>query len=65
MVLNRPQGSDNLSLMKLSPRIDLKKNVIDKCLYMRVNGSNFKLMVFYVDDILLVSNDIDLLIKIY
>ena len=40
-----------------------KENIIDQCIYMKVSGSKFIFMVLYVNDILLVANDIDLLIE--
>lgn len=38
-----------------------KKNIIDCQIYMRINMSSFIFLIFYVDDILLASNDFDLL----
>ena len=38
-----------------------KKNVVDQCIYHKISGSKFILLVLYVDDILLASNDIGLL----
>ena len=40
-----------------------KENIVDQCIYMKVSGSKFIFMVLYVNDILLVANDIDLLIE--
>ena len=40
-----------------------KENTIDRCIYLRVSGSSFIFLVLYVDDILLASNDSDLLIE--
>nr|GEX09268.1 putative zinc finger, CCHC-type [Tanacetum cinerariifolium] len=37
------------------------KNQVDQCVYLKMSGSNFIIFVLYVDDILLASNDIDLL----
>ena len=39
-----------------------KDNIIDQCIFMKVSGSNYIFLVLYVDDILLTSNDIDLLV---
>ena len=33
-----------------------KENTVDKCIYLRVNGSSYIFLVLYVDDILLASN---------
>ena len=37
------------------------ENTVDRCIYMKVNGSKFVILVLYVDDILLAANDISLL----
>ncbi|GJY06174.1 putative zinc finger, CCHC-type containing protein [Tanacetum coccineum] len=37
------------------------KNQVDQCVYLKMSGRNFIILVFYVDDILLASNNIDLL----
>ena len=42
---------------------DFKENVVDQCIYMKVSGRSFIFQVLYVDDILLVSNDTDLLFE--
>ena len=38
-----------------------KENVVDQCIYMKVSGSSYIFLVLYVDDILLASNNSDLL----
>ena len=38
-----------------------KENTIDQCLYHKISGSKFILLVLYVDDILRESNNIGLL----
>ncbi|KAL6327918.1 hypothetical protein AAG906_027329 [Vitis piasezkii] len=40
-----------------------KENIVDRCIYLRVSGSSYIFLVLYVDDILLASNDSDLLIE--
>ena len=40
-----------------------KENIVYQCIYMKVSGSKFIFMVLYVNNILLVANDIDLLIE--
>ena len=42
-------------------RNGFKENVVDRCIYMKVNGSSFIFMVLYVNDIHLVTNDTNLL----
>lgn len=37
------------------------ENTVDRCIYMKVSGSKFIILVLYVDDILLAANDISLL----
>nr|GEX24495.1 putative zinc finger, CCHC-type [Tanacetum cinerariifolium] len=39
------------------------KNQVDHCVYLEMSGSTFIILVLYVDDILLASNDIDLLLS--
>ena len=39
----------------------LKENAVDQCIYLKVSGSKFIILVLYVDDILLASNDLGLL----
>ena len=41
-----------------------KENIVDQCIYMKVNGRKYIFLVLYVDDILLAANDIDLLVEI-
>ncbi|KAL4011851.1 hypothetical protein IC575_028915 [Cucumis melo] len=38
-----------------------KENIVDRCIYLKINGSKFIILVLYVDDILLATNDFDLL----
>ena len=38
-----------------------KENTVDRCIYLKVSGSKFILLVLYVDDILLATNDLGLL----
>ncbi|KAJ9561683.1 hypothetical protein OSB04_006843 [Centaurea solstitialis] len=40
---------------------DFIKNQVDQCIYLKLSGRNFIKLVLYVDDILLASNNIDLL----
>jgi len=37
------------------------ENTVDRCIYMKVSGSKFVILVLYVDNILLAANDISLL----
>ena len=38
-----------------------KEYAVDQCIYLKVSGSKFIILVLYVDDILLASNDLGLL----
>ena len=38
-----------------------KENVVDQCIYIKVSGNSYIFLVLYVDDILLASNDSDML----
>ena len=40
-----------------------KENIVDQCIYMKVSGRKYIFLVLYVDDILLITNDTDLLVK--
>jgi len=41
-----------------------KENIIDQCIYLKVSGSKFIIIVLYVDDILLASSDLNMLFEI-
>jgi len=41
--------------------LDLRKNIINRCIYLKVRGSKFIFLILYVDDILLATNDLSLL----
>ena len=38
-----------------------KENTVDRCIYLKVNGSKVIFLILYVDDILLATNDLGLL----
>jgi Reverse transcriptase (RNA-dependent DNA polymerase) len=42
---------------------EFKKNTIDQCIYLKVSGSKFIILVLYIDDILLASSDLDMLFE--
>jgi hypothetical protein len=42
-------------------KFNLKENEVDNCIYSKTSGSKFTTLVLYVDDILLSSNDLDML----
>ena len=47
----------------LSPVNGFKENIVDQCIYMKVSGRKYIFLILYVDDILLIANDTDLLIE--
>ena len=40
-----------------------KENIIDQCIYMKVSGRKYIFLVLFVDHILLVANDTNLLVE--
>jgi Reverse transcriptase (RNA-dependent DNA polymerase) len=40
-----------------------KKNTIDQCIYLKVSGRKFIILILYVDDILLASSNLDILFE--
>ena len=42
---------------------DFEENIVNQCIFMKVNGSKYIFLVLYVDDILLTTNDINLLVE--
>nr|KYP54288.1 Retrovirus-related Pol polyprotein from transposon TNT 1-94 [Cajanus cajan] len=38
-----------------------KENIVDRCIYLKVSGSKVIILILYVDDILLATNDLGLL----
>jgi len=41
--------------------LGFKENAVDQCIYLKASGRKFIILVLYVDDILLTSNDVDFL----
>ncbi|KAM3219756.1 hypothetical protein P3L10_024287 [Capsicum annuum] len=60
MNLNKLPDNGILSLMKRFT-FGFKENTVDRCIYLKVNGSKFIMLVLYVDEILLATNDLGLL----
>ena len=44
-------------------RFGFKENAVDNCIYVKFKGSKFTILVLYVDDILLASSDINMLLE--
>ena len=40
-----------------------KENIVDRCIYLKVSGNKFIFLTLYIDDILLATNDLGLLIE--
>ena len=52
-----------LKFHKVLTKFDLKDNVIDQCVYLKISGSNIYIVVLYVDNILLASNNLEMIHK--
>lgn len=50
-----------LKFHEVMVRFQFKKNAVDQCIYLKISGSKYVILVLYVDDILLASNDSDML----
>nr|GEZ51305.1 putative zinc finger, CCHC-type [Tanacetum cinerariifolium]GEZ66745.1 putative zinc finger, CCHC-type [Tanacetum cinerariifolium] len=50
-----------LKVDEVMKKHNIIKNQVDQCVYLKMSGRNFIILVLYVDDILLASNNIDLL----
>ena len=46
------------------PSLDFEENTVDSCIYLKINGRKFIFLILYVDDILLASNDLGLLMDV-
>ncbi|GJU64837.1 retrovirus-related pol polyprotein from transposon TNT 1-94 [Tanacetum coccineum] len=42
-------------------KVQFKKNAVDQCIYLKLSGSKFVILVLYVNDIILASNDLNML----
>ena len=40
-----------------------KETIMDQCIYLKINGSKIYIIVLYVDDMLLVSNNMRMIYK--
>ena len=54
-------GINNLKFNDTIISFGFKENIVDWCIYLEVSGNKFIFLILYVDDILLISNDIGLL----
>ena len=48
---------------KIGQTNGLKENIVDQCIYMKVNGRKYVFLVLYIDDILLAANDTNMLVE--
>ncbi|KAL0400284.1 UNVERIFIED_CONTAM: Retrovirus-related Pol polyprotein from transposon RE1 [Sesamum radiatum] len=61
MVSNKlPQAGISILMRSYRVMISLR-TTFDPCVYKKVNGSSVAFVVFYVDDILLIGNDVKML----
>ena len=50
-----------LKLNDIITSFGFKENIVDRCIYLNFSGSKFIILILYVDDILLATNDLGLL----
>ncbi|GMP36789.1 hypothetical protein CsSME_00008798 [Camellia sinensis var. sinensis] len=50
-----------LKFHEVLTKFDFKDNVVDQCVYLKISGSNICIIVLYVDDILLASNNLGMI----
>ncbi|GJS77072.1 retrotransposon protein, putative, ty1-copia subclass [Tanacetum coccineum] len=50
-----------LKFHEVMSKFQFKKNAVDQCIYLKLSGSKFVILVLYVDDIILASNDLNML----
>ncbi|GJV69852.1 retrovirus-related pol polyprotein from transposon TNT 1-94 [Tanacetum coccineum] len=50
-----------LKFHEVMSKFQFKKNAVDQCIYLKLSGSKFFILVLYVDDIILASNDLNML----
>ncbi|GJZ65420.1 putative RNA-directed DNA polymerase [Tanacetum coccineum] len=50
-----------LKFYEVMSKFQFKKNAVDQCIYLKLSGSKFVILVLYVDDIILASNDLNML----
>lgn len=58
--LKQPSRQWYLKFNEVVTKNDFEKNVVDKCIYMKVRESSFLFLVLYVNGILLATNDTNL-----
>ncbi|GJY64156.1 putative RNA-directed DNA polymerase [Tanacetum coccineum] len=50
-----------LKFHEVMSKFQFKKNAVDQCIYLKLSGSKLVILVLYVDDIILASNDLNML----
>ncbi|GJZ21614.1 putative RNA-directed DNA polymerase [Tanacetum coccineum] len=50
-----------LKFHEIMSKFQFKKNAVDPCIYLKLSGSKFVILVLYVNDIILASNDLNML----
>ncbi|GJZ10295.1 retrotransposon protein, putative, ty1-copia subclass [Tanacetum coccineum] len=61
MVLSEHQEAGIKDLMRKSKCLDLLKNLDEPCVYQKASGSNVTFLILYVDDIIIMRNNIRIL----
>lgn len=59
--LNRFLKKCHLKFNDIVMSFGFKENIIDRCIYLKVSGRKFIFFISYVDDILVETNDLELL----
>jgi len=62
--LNQVSRQWYLEFHEVLSSFDFKDNIMDQCIYQKVSGSKICFLVLYMDDILLMTNDKDLLYEV-
>jgi hypothetical protein len=60
----QPSRQQYLKFNDIITSFGFKENIVDRCIYLNVNGNKFIFFILYVDDILLATNDLGLLYEI-
>ena len=50
-----------LKFNEIVPSLGFKENNADQCIYMRMSVDSFIILILYVDDVFLTSNDMNML----
>jgi len=59
---NRSEDSKSWQIVQVILSFGFEMNVVDDCMYQKFSGNKYIFLVLYVDDILLATNNIDMLL---